>query len=147
MNKLATLTLAATGFAALGGCVADTYGYGDAGPYGYYDRTYYTQYGAYDYNRPDPRYNAYYADRYYREDPRYRTYTLSTNDRIYRGENGQYYCRRSDGTTGAIVGGIAGGILGNIIAPGGSEVLGTILGGAAGAAAGASIERNQVQCR
>ena len=148
MKKLAMLTLAAAGAATLGGCATYGTGYGDTGPWGYYDRGYYSQYGRYDYNNPDPRYNGYYADRYYREDPRYRTYTLSTNDRIYRGENGQYYCRRSDGTTGAIVGGIAGGILGNIIAPGRSEVLGTILGAGAGAAAGAAIERSDgVQCR
>ena len=151
MNKLLCLGLAATAAAGtLGGCT--TYGdYGDPGPWGYYDRGYYHQYGAYDYNRPDPRYNGYYAERYYSEDPRYREYALSSNDRIYRGQDGRYYCRRSDGTTGAIVGGIAGGVLGNIIAPGGSEVLGTILGAvggaAAGAAAGASIDQNSVHCR
>ena len=35
-------------------------------------------------------------------------------------DDGRYYCRRSDGTTGLIVGGIAGGVLGNIIADGSS---------------------------
>ena len=148
MKKLALLTLAAVTVGTLSGCVEDTYGGGDPGPWGYYDRGYYHQYGRYDYNSPDPRYHAYYADKYYREDPRYHEYTLSRNDRVYRGENGQYYCRRSDGTTGAIVGGIAGGVLGNIIAPGGSEVLGTVLGAAGGAAAGAAIDQNSsVHCR
>lgn len=105
-------------------------------------------YGQYDYNNPDPSYGGYYADRYYRDDPRYRERVLGSNDRVYRGQNGQYYCRRSDGTTGLIVGGVAGGILGSIIAPGGSGVLGTILGGVAGAAAGGAIDRNQpVRCR
>ncbi len=101
----------------------------------------------YDYNRPDPAYGGYYADRYYRDNPRYRERRLSRNDRVYRGENGQYYCRRSDGSTGLIVGGIAGGVLGNIIAPGGSKTLGTIIGGVGGAAAGAAIDTSDARCR
>ena len=68
-------------------------------------------------------------------------------DRVYRGQDGRYYCRRSDGTTGLIVGGVAGGLLGNLIAPGGSEVLGTVLGAAAGAAVGSAADRNEVRCR
>ena len=104
-------------------------------------------YSSYDYDRPDPAYGAYYADRYYRDDTRYRERRLTSADRIYRGQNGQYYCRRSDGTTGLIVGGIAGGILGNIIASGDSRTLGTILGAMGGAAAGAIIDSNDVRCR
>ncbi len=107
--------------------------YGD--PYG--------PYGAYDYNRPDPRYGAYYPERYYRRgDP----YVLSPNDRVYRGRDGRYYCRRSDGTTGLVVGGAIGGTLGAIIAPGGSEVLGALIGGAAGAAIGQQADRGEVRC-
>jgi len=152
MKKLAMLTLAATAAVSLGGCAtygATGAGYADNG-WGYYDRGYYSRYGAYDYNRPDPRYNAYYADRYYRNDSRYNERVLSANDRVYRGEDGRYYCRRDDGTTGLIVGGIAGGVLGNLIAPGGSKTLGTILGAAGGAAAGAAIDANSgdgVRCR
>jgi len=109
-------------------------------------------YGAYDYNRPDPAYGGYDAARYYRGDSqRYRERRLGRNDRIYRGKDGRYYCRHSDGTTGLIVGGVAGGILGNIIAPGGSETLGTLLGAAGGALAGRAIERgnnkDDVRCR
>ena len=105
-------------------------------------------YSQYDYNRPDPQYNGYYADRYYREDRRrYQERRLSTNDRVYRGQDGRYYCRRDDGTTGLIVGGVAGGALGAIIAPGGSEVLGALLGAAAGAAVGSSVDRDNVRCR
>lgn len=145
MQKLSLITLiAATTLSA--GC--STYGsdYDDGG-FGYYDRTSYNRYGSYDYNRPDPSYNGYYADRYYRDDRRYRERRLSENDRIYRGQNGQYYCRRSDGTTGLIVGAVAGGVLGNVIAPGNSETLGTILGAVAGGAAGRAIDRNDVRCR
>ena len=101
----------------------------------------------YDYNRPDPTYNGYHADRYYRDDRRYRERRLSKNDRIYRGNDGRYYCRRSDGTTGLIVGGIAGALVGDAIEPGGSETLGQILGAAGGALAGRAIERNSVRCR
>ena len=154
MKKLALLTLAAS--AALAGCATTGYGNGYDNGYGYYDRGYYSQYGRYDYNRPDPRYNGYYADRYYRNDPRYRARVLSRNDRIYRGQDGRYYCRRSDGSTGLVVGalagGVAGGILGNLIAPGGSNTVGTVLGALAGSAAGAAIgnsadNNNQVVCR
>lgn len=100
----------------------------------------------YDYNRPDPSYGGYEADRYYREHPRYRERRLSRNERIYRGRDGRYYCRRSDGTTGLVVGAIAGGILGNILSPGRSETLGTVLGALAGAAAGQAIDRD-ARCR
>jgi hypothetical protein len=101
----------------------------------------------YDYNRPDPSYGGYDASRYYRETPRQRERRLSDRDRIYRGQDGRYYCRRSDGTTGLVVGAIAGGVLGNVIAPGGSETLGTILGAIAGGLAGREIDRSDVKCR
>ncbi len=104
-------------------------------------------YGAYDYNRPDPSYGGYDAGRYYVDNPRYRERRLSQNDRVYRGNDGRYYCRRNDGTTGLIVGGLAGGVLGNIIAPGGSQTLGTILGAAGGAVAGRAIDRSDARCR
>jgi hypothetical protein len=88
------------------------------------------------------------AARYYRQDDRrYRPRHLSRNDRIYRGSDNRYYCRRDDGTTGLIVGGMAGGVLGNIIAPGGSKTLGTILGAGAGALIGRAIDDGDVVCR
>lgn len=66
---------------------------------------------------------------------------VSADERIYRGTDGRYYCKRSDGTTGLIVGGLAGGVLGNVIDGGRSRVLGTILGGIGGAVAGRAVER------
>lgn len=104
------------------------------------------RYRDYDWNRYEPGYNHYYADRYYRAGD-YATRRLGYNDRIYRGRDGRYYCRRDDGTTGLIIGGIAGGILGNIIAPGDSDTIGTILGAAGGALAGRAIDRDNVRCR
>lgn len=102
---------------------------------------------AYDYDRPDPSYGGYDAGRYYREDRVQRERRLSANERVYRGQDGRYYCRRSNGSTGLIVGALAGGVLGNVIAPGRSEVLGTILGAGAGAVAGQAIDRNSARCR
>ena len=65
----------------------------------------------------------------------------------WRGNDGRYYCRRDDGTTGLIVGGIAGGVLGNIVARERSRTLGTIIGASAGAIIGQSIDRGDVVCR
>src|SRR3546814_10238373 len=81
-----------------------------------------------------------YADDHYR-DGDYRERRLGKNDRVYRGRDGRYYCKRSDGTTGLIIGGIAGGALGNVIAPGDSKTLGTILGAIGGAVAGRAIDK------
>jgi len=104
------------------------------------------RYRNYDYNRPGPAGN-YYADQYYRDGRYYKERRLSRNDRIYRGRNGQYYCRRPDGTTGLIVGGVAGGLLGNALDNGRSSTLGTLLGAGAGALLGREIERGGVRCR
>lgn len=104
-------------------------------------------YRSYDHNRPDPQYGNYYADRYYRDGSNYQPRQLVANERIYRGQNGQYYCRRADGTTGLIIGGLAGGALGNVLAPGGSKTLGTIIGAVAGGVGGRALDRNKVTCR
>jgi outer membrane lipoprotein SlyB len=130
------IALAAAAAIALAGCATD----------GSYDGTSRT-WRQYDYNRPDPAYGDYDAGRYHREGKPQRERQLSANERIYRGKDGQYYCRRSDGSTGLIVGALAGGVLGNVIAPGGSEVFGTILGAGAGALAGRAIDRKSARCR
>ncbi|WP_205590056.1 hypothetical protein [Sphingomonas paeninsulae] len=124
---------------ALTGCAGDGYDHP-----GYASGNNYRQY---DYNRPDPQYNGYYADRYYRDGPNYRERRLGRNDRVYRGQNGQYYCRRNDGTTGLIVGGVGGAVLGGIIAPGGSSTLGALLGAAGGALAGQAIDKDGARCK
>ena len=143
--KLIPLAALAT---MVAGCATMPSDYASNDEWGYYDRTSYERYGNYDYDRPDPRHNGYYADQYYRNDRRYRERQLRDNDRVYRGRDGRYYCRRSDGTTGLIVGGIAGGVLGNIIAPGESRTLGTVIGAIGGAAVGAAVDSNRnVRCR
>ncbi len=105
------------------------------------------RYRTYDYNRLEPGQRSYYADRYYRDGRYYQPRRLGRNDRIYRGGDNRFYCRRSDGTTGLIIGGLGGAVVGNSIAGGGSRTLGTLLGGAAGALLGQSIDRAQVVCR
>lgn len=107
------------------------------------DRQDWRSYRNYDYNRPARGQNAYYADQYYRDGRYYQARTLGPNDRVYRGRDNRYYCRRDDGTTGLIIGGLSGGVLGNVIAPGGSKTLGTVLGGGLGAILGRSIDRNE----
>lgn len=97
--------------------------------------------------RRDKDERAWYADRYYREGRHYKPRRLSYDDRIYRGRDGRYYCKRDDGTTGLIIGALGGGVLGNVIAPGGSKTLGTIIGGGLGAVLGRAIDRDGVECR
>ena len=89
----------------------------------------------------------YDASRYYRSGNNYQPRTLSSNERVYAGNDGRYYCKRSDGTTGLILGAAGGGILGNVIDGGKSRTVGTLLGGALGAVAGRAVEQNQSQVR
>jgi hypothetical protein len=107
-------------------------------------------YNRYDYNRP-PSGGAYYADDYYRDGRYYRERRLSYNDRIYRGRDGRYYCRRNDGTTGLIIGAGVGALVGNSLDNGRSSVLGTVLGAVAGGAIGREIDRSDnrrdLRCR
>jgi Glycine zipper 2TM domain len=101
---------------------------------------------SYDYGRVEPGQRRYDAARYYRNGGRYKPYRLGRQDRIYRGYDNRYYCRRDDGTTGLIVGGVAGGVLGTIIAPGDFKTLGAIIGAGAGALIGRAID-DGVECR
>src|SRR5262245_29881656 len=99
-------------------------------------------------DRYDARTGYWDAARYYRPDNRrYGTRQLGRSDRIYRGSDNRYYCRRDDGTTGLIIGGISGGVLGQIIAPGGSKTLGAIIGAGAGALIGRAIDEGDIVCR
>ncbi|HEU4820577.1 MAG TPA: glycine zipper 2TM domain-containing protein [Qipengyuania sp.] len=88
------------------------------------------------------RYERREARRYAREQRRYER----QQQRYWRGDDGRYYCRKSDGTTGMIVGGAAGALLGREIAGrNGDRTLGAILGAAGGALLGKSID-SKVRC-
>lgn len=121
---------AATGFDVTGASSAtslfgdDTYEYGR-------DRRYYR----------DRDYRDYRGGRRYNDEPVYR------NTRTWRGRDGRYYCRRSNGTTGMIIGGAAGALLGRELDGGYNRATGTILGAAGGALLGRSVDRNNSRCR
>ena len=86
--------------------------------------------------------------RYYREDPRYDERRLSAEDEVYRGSDGRYYCRRSDGTTGLVIGAGVGALIGRGIDGGRNRAGGTIVGGVLGALIGREVERGQdLRCR
>lgn len=103
-------------------------------------------YRNYDWNRYEPGQRGYYADQYYRPGSYYADRRIGYGDRLYRGRDGRYYCRRSDGTTGLIVGAGVGALLGNRIDLGGSAAVRTVVGGAAGALIGRAIERGSLRC-
>lgn len=84
-------------------------------------------------------------DRRHRDDRRY--YSSGNGIRYWRGDDGRYYCKRSNGTTGLIVGAAAGALAGRAIDTRGERATGTILGAAAGALLGREIQRGQVRCR
>jgi hypothetical protein len=87
------------------------------------------------------------ANYYYRDDHRpHPRRVVRYEEMVYRGDDGRYYCRRSDGTTGLIVGAVAGGLIGNRLARGKSATLGTLLGAGAGALIGQAIEKDSVYC-
>ncbi|MCC2976853.1 hypothetical protein LK533_09230 [Sphingomonas sp. PL-96] len=69
---------------------------------------------------------------------------LGRNDRIYRGNDGRAYCKRSDGTTGLVIGALGGGVLGNLL---GGGTLGTLAGAGGGALLGRSVDRGEIKCR
>lgn len=83
-------------------------------------------------------------DRYGRyKEPR----RLGRNDRVWRGNDGRYYCKRDNGTTGLIVGAAAGALLGRSLDKSGDRTLGTLLGAAGGGLLGREIDRGGMKCR
>ena len=74
-------------------------------------------------------------------------YASPNGVRYWQGEDGRYYCRRSNGTTGLIVGAAAGALAGRAVDTQGERSTGTILGAAAGALLGREIDRGEVRCR
>jgi uncharacterized protein YcfJ len=77
----------------------------------------------------------------------YQPRALTRGDRVWRGDDGRYYCRRDNGTTGLIIGGAAGALLGRHLDGGRDRTLGTIIGAAGGALLGREIDRGGLRCR
>lgn len=72
---------------------------------------------------------------------------LSGNDSIWRGRDGQYYCRRGNGTTGLIIGAAVGALVGRELDGGRDRTVGTIIGAAGGGLLGRAIDRGELKCR
>ena len=72
---------------------------------------------------------------------------IGPRDRIWRGSDGNYHCRRSDGTVGLIVGAAVGGLVGRALDGGRDRTTGTVLGLAGGALLGRAIDRGNLRCR
>ncbi|OCC23034.1 hypothetical protein MB02_12685 [Croceicoccus estronivorus] len=104
-------------------------------------------YGYRDHDRHD-RYDR--RDRYSRYDTRGRyrePHVMRRNDRIWRGRDGRYYCRRDNGTTGLVIGAAVGGLAGHEIAGYGDKTIGTLLGALGGGLLGREIDRGDLKCR
>lgn len=72
---------------------------------------------------------------------------ITRRDRMWRGDDGRYYCRRDNGTTGLVIGAAVGGLLGNQVAGQGDKTLGTIIGAVGGGLLGRAIDRGELKCR
>ena len=83
----------------------------------------------------------YRSYRNYYDEPAYRS------SRAWRGDNGRYYCRKKDGTTGLLIGGAAGALLGREIDSRGDRTVGTLLGAVGGALLGREVDRGNSRCR
>jgi len=119
---------------------------------GYYGNSY-GSYGS-SYGGYAPRYGGYaqshggYAPSYVGTYGQYYDRSGYYSGPTWRGNDGRYYCRRSDGTTGTIVGGGVGAVIGSQVAGRGDRTLGAIVGGAIGAVIGNSVEKgsNRYRC-
>jgi uncharacterized protein YcfJ len=72
---------------------------------------------------------------------------ITRNSYIWRGQDGRYYCKRDNGTTGLLIGAGVGALAGYGLAGSGDRTLGTILGGTVGAIVGREIDRGSLSCR
>ncbi|QGN53654.1 glycine zipper 2TM domain-containing protein [Novosphingobium sp. Gsoil 351] len=76
-----------------------------------------------------------------------RYYTTDNGIQYWRGTDGRYRCKRSNGTTGLLIGGAAGALVGRAIDTHGSRTTGTVVGAAAGALLGREVERSRSRAR
>ena len=98
--------------------------------------------------KKDRRYYRSYAPRSYYQPRGYYGEPVSYRTRAWRGDDGRYYCKRSNGTTGLLIGAAGGALLGREVAGRyGDRTLGAILGAAGGALLGRSIDRSSSRCQ
>lgn len=88
-------------------------------------------------------YDRVYDSRGYYREPR----RITRSSRMWRGDDGRYYCRRDNGTTGLVIGAGVGALAGHELAGRGDRTLGAILGGALGGLLGREIDRGSLNCR
>lgn len=98
-------------------------------------------YNRYEQNHRD-RYG--YDTRYYGRG--YHSEPVTRGMHTWRGNDGRYYCRHKDGTTGLIIGAAAGALLGRAVDGGYNHTTGTVLGGVVGALLGKSVAQG-TSCR
>ena len=84
---------------------------------------------------------------YDRQGRYYEPRRISHDDQVWRGNDGRYYCRRANGTTGLVIGAAAGALIGRELDGGRDRTTGTILGAAAGGLLGREIDRGSLRCR
>ena len=77
----------------------------------------------------------------------YEPVVITRDDRMWRGNDGRYYCKRSNGTTGLVIGAAVGGLVGHELDGGRDHTVGTVLGAAGGALLGREIDRGSLRCR
>jgi uncharacterized protein YcfJ len=75
----------------------------------------------------------YYGTAYHSE-PVYR------DTRMWRGDDGRYYCRKRDGSTGLVIGAVAGALVGRSVDTHGDRTAGTVIGGILGALIGQQVD-------
>ena len=89
-------------------------------------------------HRQDHRDQRGYNNRRSRDYDRQGYYTGNT----WRGQDGRYRCRRSDGSTGLLIGAVGGALVGRTIDTRGDRTAGTVLGAVVGGLLGNSIDRD-----
>lgn len=113
---------------------APAHGHRAHSDHGYYDRVS---------DRRGYRERRVYDDRGRYYEPR----QVRRGDQVWRGDDGRYYCRRDNGTTGLIIGAAGGALIGREVDSQGSRTVGTVLGAAIGGLLGREIDRGGARCR
>ena len=93
-------------------------------------------------------YSRYDNSRYDRRGYYVQPQRITRSDRMWRGDDGRYYCKKENGTTGLLIGAGVGGLIGHeVVGRNGDRTLGAILGAAGGALLGRAIDRSSTKCR